>query len=614
MQIPETALFMRAVMRAGLALAVAVVAAPVPALAQTVYEALVADPAVLHHYPGPDGLIGTGDDVVDAAPTVVIGSDPNFIATYSLAAARSPAANSDPAIPTGFDTISFLHGTVTVDDTVAQAGGGSLFQALDLTITQPVQGQPVAGGATTVAIDSVNGGAYNPATGAVDVDVSLEIVVPVFPVAVPITAMQASGSAFVVDSADFGAPGTGNTYVDNTLAPVAAALGADSLLFVDVAGTEPITGVAYRIVFAGVAGVPASNRADLNITKARAGGGPLTPGVVEELVVTVANAGPGDASGVEVVDPFPAGMGWVSDDCGAGPPDGAGVWRWAVGALVSGSQVGCSVMVEIAAGTVFDRRNGAVAFAAEFDPAVDDNIAFASLEVAAMVDNGLDQAVEPAPPTLLPSDSDCDNCNGGAQALADNFRMFADGRLQRIEFSGLYFDPVAGTSAAFSDQFTVQIFESLNSSGGPAVGPVPGALVSTISAPVQREPTGTDIFGLPEFRYTIDTSLDLARGEYWITVFNDSSVAGGNMDWFWAIGTDDAQQRGRPGIAASTTAPPVGFWSPGADFEMAYTLSAGGALDPARPVPALSTVAIWLMILVLAAGLVWHVRGGRVSA
>jgi len=588
-----------------LVLALAVAASGL-AGAQTSYDSIDGDPAVLHHYPGPDGLIGNGDDVASTAPSGFIGSDPNYIASYAHASASSPTGLDDPALPTGFDTISFLTGSVTVDDAVATAGGGSLFQALDLTLTQPIQGQPVAGGAASVSIATVNGGSYVPGTGTISVDLGINIDVPVFPIPVPVTTMQAAGTALIVDAADFGAPATGNAYVDNTLVPVAQALGADSLLFVDIEGIEPFTGVPYRVVFAGVAGVVASARADLSLSKTRVGTGPLAPGATEQFVVNVANAGVAGATDIETVDPFPSGMNWVADDCSAGAPDANGIWRWNIVSLPSGNQVQCTVTVEIDIGTVFDRRNGAVAYAAQLDPSLSDNVAFTTLEVSTAVTSGLDQAIDTNPVTLVPSDADCDACTGGAQALADSFRLFADGQVTQIGFSGFYFDTVASTSNAFSDQFSIIVYERLAASGGPGVGPVPGNEIATLTGPVQRELAGTSVFGLPVYRYTLNTALNLSRGAYWVSIFNDSTATGDNTDWFWALGVDDAQQRGAQGIAASTTAPPIGFWTPGAGFQMALTVASGSAFGPATPVPSLS---IWAALLLAALIVVFVVLG-----
>jgi len=585
------------------------------AQAQTVYTALVGDPAVFNHYPGPNGLVGDGDDVVSGDVTSIIGSDPNYFAAFSFAAAQSPAAAADPAIPTGFDTIAFIQGTATTDDAVVAGGGGSLFQALAIQISQPVQGAPLPGGATGAAIAAVNGGGYNPATGAVTTDLGIQITVPVFPIPVPVTSMTAAGTAFVVPAADFGmgAP-TGNPYVDTVLVPKAAALNASSLLFVDVQGTEPVTGVAYRVVFAGVAGVPGAEQADLTLTKTSSAAGPVAPGGTVDFMLTADNSGPADATGVTAFDRLPPGVVWQNDDCGAGPPDGNGTLVWNLGALAAAAAPAvCNITVQFAGSVLFDRRNGAAVYGSQFDPVTADNIAELPVAVQAAAQNGLQQATDLSPPTLLPSDIDCDNCLGGDQTIADNFTVFTAGTVDQIRFFGFYFDPASGGTAAFPDQFTVQIHASQRTSGAPDVAGVPGPLVATVTAPVNRELTGNNIFGIPEYRYTISTSLNLARGEYWLVVFNDSSAAGGALDWFWALGVPDAGGRTIAGIAGSTTTPPVGFWSPNPGFEMAFELG-GTGLSPPVEVPAFGKSGLLLLIMVLGAaawGRFRYRRGGE---
>ena len=589
----------------------------IAAKAQTVYTGLAGDPAAYNHYPGPNGLVGDSDDIISGDVTSIMGSDPNYLASYSLAAGKSPAAAVDPAIPTGFDTIAFIQGTMTTDDAVAAGGGGSLFQALDIMITQPVQGAPQPGGATGVTLAVVNGGAYDPVTGAITTDLGIQITIPVFPIPVPVTAMAAAGTAFVVAAADFGAGApTGNPYVDSVLVPKAAALNASSLLFVDMQGTEPVTGIAYRWVFAGVAGVPVAGQADLALTKTSSPGGPVTPGAEMDFILTADNSGLADASGVVVVDRLPQAALWQSDDCGAGPPDGGGTLTWNLGVLPAAAGPAlCTVTVQITGNTVFDQMNGAAIYGLEADPDLANNIAKLQVTVQASALNGLLQATDLTPPTLLPSDADCDNCIGGDQAIADNFHVFADGVLNRVRFFGFYFDPASGATTAFPDQLTVQIHAAEQTSVAPDVNGVPGTLLATLDGAVNRELTGNTISGIPEYRYTIDTSLNLPRGEYWLVIINDSSAAGGALDWFWALGDPDTENRTIVGIAGSTTVPPAGFWSPNPGFEMAFELGGAGLGAPVE-VPAFDLSGLLLLVLLLGAAALLRLRrrsGGRTA-
>ncbi len=58
--------------------------------------------------------------------------------------------------------------------------------------------------------------------------------------------------------------------------------------------------------------------------------------------LSVINNGPDTASGVTVADPIPAGLIYVSDDCGAGPPAG-GILTWNIGTLLLGGNALCTV-------------------------------------------------------------------------------------------------------------------------------------------------------------------------------------------------------------------------------------------------------------------------------
>jgi uncharacterized repeat protein (TIGR01451 family) len=60
--------------------------------------------------------------------------------------------------------------------------------------------------------------------------------------------------------------------------------------------------------------------------------------------INVENLGPDDATGVVVTDPLPAGVTYVSDDCGGvmGTP-----WTWTIGGLVAGNDVSCNITVDV---------------------------------------------------------------------------------------------------------------------------------------------------------------------------------------------------------------------------------------------------------------------------
>jgi uncharacterized repeat protein (TIGR01451 family) len=80
--------------------------------------------------------------------------------------------------------------------------------------------------------------------------------------------------------------------------------------------------------------------ADLDIMKTSATTSPTTA----RYTITVQNLGPDDASGVVVTDDLPAGVAYVSDDCGgvSGTP-----WTWTIGTLTNGDSVTCNIDVDV---------------------------------------------------------------------------------------------------------------------------------------------------------------------------------------------------------------------------------------------------------------------------
>jgi uncharacterized repeat protein (TIGR01451 family) len=82
--------------------------------------------------------------------------------------------------------------------------------------------------------------------------------------------------------------------------------------------------------------------ADLAIDKS-CDSGPL--GGTATCTLTVTNLGPDDATGVTVIDTLPAGVSWVSDTCGAGPPVGQDL-TWVIGNLAASASAQCTLVLE----------------------------------------------------------------------------------------------------------------------------------------------------------------------------------------------------------------------------------------------------------------------------
>ncbi len=199
---------------------------------------IATDADLVNHFPGPDGLIGTNDDVVSAAASSVQGSEPNTVGSTGYNAFQF-SSQADASMPTGTNAITFVRGTVTIDEDVAANGGGALVTGLEIASgTEPFPGH----GAYTSRITEVNSGSYNPATGAFEIDA--DFAYTILGVTQPEPNVALSGQAFYREAADYGTP-TGNSYMDSVAIPLAQAAGSDSVLFVEAEGA--LTNLGYPI-------------------------------------------------------------------------------------------------------------------------------------------------------------------------------------------------------------------------------------------------------------------------------------------------------------------------------------------------------------------------------
>lgn len=554
------------------------------------YVLLSGDSTAVNHYPGPDGMVLTGDDVVSADITTFIGSDPNFRGAFSLGAGAS--FGSDPALPTGNNGISFLEGTLSIDPVVAAAGGGPLVTALQTTATAFRQGL----GEGTMRITAVNSGTFNSGTGALTIDVDIELV-GAGGLVQNLSSLMLSGTAILTDPN----MATGNTYVDNVVSPRGIAAGATSVAFIRVAGTIPMTlpfiliPTPIEIVLVGLSGVPAANQADLQVDKTVDPAGPVMPGDMIVYTLTVTNNGPATATDVVVTDRLSDQLTYNGNDCGAPAPT-MGLFTWDVGMLANGAMATCNIMLTLNADANFDYENGATATASTVDSDLSNNTGRIVVEDRAMGMEGLDQPPNDSP--LIVADADCGICNsgtGGSQAAADNFKVNEQTRLTEILFYGGYSD-----NFAFPDHFTIQIFDDKADNAAPGTPTAPGNLIATIPGPVSRRATGNLLSGFfTEYEYRTPASVPLDRGIYWVVLYNDSSSSGSGGDWFWESGSPDAENRSVEGVASSVQIPIPPFWSVTTNFQFALRIAAvsGRSAAPLLGTAALAALAILLLAL-----------------
>jgi uncharacterized repeat protein (TIGR01451 family) len=113
----------------------------------------------------------------------------------------------------------------------------------------------------------------------------------------------------------------------------------------------------------------AAPNADLTLTKS-VDPPTVAPGENAVFTLTVANAGPGNSTNTVVTDTLPAGLTYLSNDCGA--TFAAPTLTWNVGTLAVGASAVCNVTVTVdEAGTFV---NNAVATSDQTDPVPTDNV------------------------------------------------------------------------------------------------------------------------------------------------------------------------------------------------------------------------------------------------
>jgi uncharacterized repeat protein (TIGR01451 family) len=109
--------------------------------------------------------------------------------------------------------------------------------------------------------------------------------------------------------------------------------------------------------------------ANLSLTKALTTAGPVNVGDNVVFTLTVTNNGPSNATGVTVTDTLPAGLTYVSNDCGA--TFASPTLTWSIGALANGASAICHLTVTATQpGTI---TNSATVTSNESDPVPSDN-------------------------------------------------------------------------------------------------------------------------------------------------------------------------------------------------------------------------------------------------
>lgn len=194
--------------------------------AEATYQ-LLTDPSAVSRWPGADGLIGTGDDIIDGTATTIGGSGPNTVGGFSHVSFDFGTPGGDPKLSGDFDAISFFsNGSFTFD--AAGGTGSALITAFDIVSgTEPFTGHGPYSATTSGPVTGSSGTGTFAVTGA-----PYDTVINGNPDS---ATMSFSGTYAVVDP---NGAATGNSYYDNVLTPVALANGAVSYVVLLGTGTS----------------------------------------------------------------------------------------------------------------------------------------------------------------------------------------------------------------------------------------------------------------------------------------------------------------------------------------------------------------------------------------
>ena len=161
---------------------------------------------------------------------------------------------------------------------------------------------------------------------------------------------------------DDGAGGIGTSDI------LGVALTAGTPYFVVTTGFDPAESGTFTNTIAGPGNISLGGgggpQADLGLSKTAPGGVALGGPFVYNLAAS--NAGPDPATAVTVTDTLPAGVSFVSSNCGA--TEAGGTVTWTIGNLGNGAAASCDITVSVAGSVCPALSNTASISGAEADP------------------------------------------------------------------------------------------------------------------------------------------------------------------------------------------------------------------------------------------------------
>ena len=283
--------------------------------------------------------------------------------------------------------------TLTISDDLAGDGGSlnswsldiktftcAVAASADLSITKTDGVTSVAaGGTATYTITASNAGpsAANPATVADTFPAACASVSYTSTAAGGATGNTASGSGNINDTALNLPAGSSVTYTATCTLSAAASGTLNNTATVSSATADPNPANNSATDSDTITAAPVM--ADLSLTKTVQGSGAVQVGGNVTYTLTVTNNGPGNATGVTVTDTLPAGLTYVSNDCGA--TFASPTLTWSVGALAASASATCHLTATVTQEGVI--INTATATANEADPTPANNAS--SVTIAGIV-------------------------------------------------------------------------------------------------------------------------------------------------------------------------------------------------------------------------------------
>lgn len=161
---------------------------------------LATDPAIVNHWPGPDGFLGTDDDVVQNQLSQILQSSPNAMGSYGYLA-TSLAGFQDSWLPNNSDAATFLQGSITVDISASQTDEIPVFKSLEFQGTELFPGH----GAYTVRLTRPHDGVYTRQGLEYGFSIFYDFEGVFAGGLARSTNAQATGSAYLIESLDFAA-------------------------------------------------------------------------------------------------------------------------------------------------------------------------------------------------------------------------------------------------------------------------------------------------------------------------------------------------------------------------------------------------------------------------